>query len=203
MNRNAKLENNITKAAIFVDVQDMYYSAYSACKGKIDYTKLLTLLAEGHDVVVANAYLLFSKDTDFSKFESMLRMSGFDVKKKFQETYFSKESGGENKTKTNKFSPNWEIGMTIDMIKWSKKVDCIILVSGNIRFIDTINYLKTNTRVVVAAFDKYASTRYIKESCDEFIDLCPKDVGDIGVLMDVNEVGIETENQQFVADVKF
>jgi uncharacterized LabA/DUF88 family protein len=186
MNRNARLEN-LTKAAIFVDVQDMYYSAYSTCKSKIDYTKLLKFLAEGHDIAVANAYLLFGKDVDFSKFESMLRMSGFDVKKKIQETYNDK-AGEENKTKTAKFSPNWEIGMTIDMIKWSKKVDCIILVSGNLRFIDTINYIKNETRVVVAAFDRFASTRCIKDVCDEFIDLCPKAANDMGVLIDSNAV---------------
>ena len=181
MNRHADLENNITRVGIFVDVQDMYHAARSACNAKVDYTRLLEMLSEGHDVIVATAYLLFTKDVDFSRFKTSLVKSGFDTKEKFNETYI--KDGNVDKTKTYRCAQNWEVGMTVDMIKWAPKVDSIILVSGNVKFLDAILYLKSQTRVVVAAFDKFTSIKQLKENCDEFINLCPKDGNDLGVLM--------------------
>lgn len=200
MNRHADLENNITRVGIFVDVQDMYHAARSACGAKIDYTRLLEMLSEGHDVVVATAYLLFTKDIDFSRFKTSLVKSGFDTKEKFNETYV--KDGNIDKTKTYRCAQNWEVGMTVDMIKWAPKVDSIILVSGNVKFLDAVLYLKSQTRVVIAAFDKFASIKPLKENCDEFIDLCPKDGNDLGVLMNDRKDDPDPEGKPDESDVE-
>ena len=66
---------------------------------------------------------------------------------------------------------DWDVGIALDALELSKKVDSIILISGDGDFEPLLRHLKINgAQVEVIAFAKSASSRLIK-AADEFIDL--------------------------------
>jgi uncharacterized LabA/DUF88 family protein len=103
----------------------------------------------------------------------MLVKTGFDIKSK---TMIFKEKGGKL---TNS---SWDVGITIDMIKWKDKLDTIILVSGNGIFFDCFEYLKNFCRIEVAGFPEHSSSSF-RKNINQFIEL--KDSG-MNILIDGN-----------------
>jgi uncharacterized LabA/DUF88 family protein len=167
VNRYHNVEGVCSRVGIFVDVQNMYFSAQNAGvvsgKGKINYGKMLDFLANGNDVVVARTYLMIKEEVDTTKFRDMLYLNGYDLRIKNVELR-EREDG----RKVNVSS--WDVGMTVDMIQWASKVDTIILVSGNGVFCDALAYIKTMCRVEVAGFPN-STSGHLKKMADFFIDL--------------------------------
>jgi uncharacterized LabA/DUF88 family protein len=174
MNRNRKIETS-SRIGIFIDIQNMFFAAKNLYKSKIDYDKLLTFLADDRDVIIATSYLIFKEDSASDKFEIALKKTGFDIKKKNME--FRKKNDREiNVT-------SWDVGISVDMVKWMHKLDTIILVSSSGAFVDVIEYLKNFVRIEVASFSECTSGK-LKYLANEFIDLSPKPNQKETLLMD-------------------
>lgn len=163
MNRYQQVES-VSRCALFVDVQSMFYAAKHLHNSKIDYANLLKGLSVNRDIVNATAYLAYKQEVDTKGFEEALRKSGYDIKRKTDERV---GQGDKERTK----AASWELGMSIDMIKWAQKVDTIILVSGNGAFVETFIYLKSQAvRLEVASFNPVTSSA-LKNLADDFIDI--------------------------------
>jgi len=163
MNRKTALET-VNRVAIFVDVQNMWYCTKNS-KGKnskLNYGNLLKFIANGRDVAVAEAFLMLKEEVDANKFANMLYMNGFDVKKKWME-FRDKSSGRENIV-------SWDVGMTIEMIKWMNKVDTICLVSGSGAFVDVVEYMKNFCRIEVVGYQKFTSN-LLKKIATDFVEI--------------------------------
>ena len=66
---------------------------------------------------------------------------------------------------------DWDVGLAIDAIKLSSKLDAIILITGDGDFVPLVEYLKNSgCQVEVASFGKSTSAKLI-EVADDFIDL--------------------------------
>lgn len=67
---------------------------------------------------------------------------------------------------------DWDVGLTVDVIRMMESLDVIILVTGDGDYIPLINYVKWGGgRVVeVAAFRRSASSKIV-EAADEFINI--------------------------------
>ncbi|MBT5923248.1 MAG: NYN domain-containing protein, partial [Cellvibrionales bacterium] len=68
--------------AIFVDVQNIYYTTRQAHNAHFDYRKLWALISAENTIVTANAYAIDRGDERQRSFQSTLKSIGFAVKLK-------------------------------------------------------------------------------------------------------------------------
>ncbi|MBT1451619.1 NYN domain-containing protein [Glaciecola sp. XM2] len=121
----------MNKVAVFVDVQNIYYTTRQALGGQFNYRQFWRVLSQTSEIVVANAYAIDKADEQQRKFQSALRHIGFDVKLK----PFIQRSDGTAKG-------DWDVGITIDVMTIAPEVDEVILLSGDGDFailLDTIS----------------------------------------------------------------
>ena len=70
------------RLGIFVDVQNMFYSAKALHQSKIDYSKLLLEVVENRELIRAVAYAVHKPDVDQSGFTDALKRLGYEIKTK-------------------------------------------------------------------------------------------------------------------------
>lgn len=148
------------RVGVFVDVQNIYYSAKNLHGGHPDYGKILKKVVGERQLICAFAYCVRAYLPKQEDFFMALENVGFEVKTKDLQIF----PGGMKKG-------NWDVGIAVDILRFSKRVDAIILVSGDGDFADLLDYLKhEGVKTEVAAFDKTCSAK-LKETADEFLDL--------------------------------
>ncbi len=106
--------------AIFVDVQNVYYTAKQTFGKNFDYNKFWSKATAGRKVVKAIAYAIDRGDPKQREFQNILRAIGFEVKLK----PFIQRSDGSAKG-------DWDVGITIDVMEYAVDADVMILVSGD------------------------------------------------------------------------
>ena len=108
------------KIAIFVDVQNIYYTTRTQFNRNFDYNKFWDQVTKNRNLVTANAYATTKNDKKQTEFQNILKAIGFVVKLK----PFIARSDGSSKG-------DWDVGITIDIMKNAPKVDTIVLASGD------------------------------------------------------------------------
>ncbi|KHA62595.1 nuclease [Vibrio variabilis] len=108
------------KIAIFVDVQNIYYTTRDKYRANFDYNEFWYLATEGKEVVEAKAYAIASTDPKQRQFHHILRGIGFDVKLK---PYIQRSDGSTK--------GDWDVGIALDVYEAANKVDRVILLSGD------------------------------------------------------------------------
>lgn len=106
--------------ALFVDVQNIYYTTRQGLNGQFNYRKLWQLVSEQGNIVTANAYAIDRGDEKQRSFQATLKSIGFSVKLK----PFIQRSDGSAKG-------DWDVGIAIDVMQAAPKVDKVILLSGD------------------------------------------------------------------------
>jgi len=148
------------RVGIFVDVQNMYYSARNVYSNKVDFESLLQKASQNRKVTRAIAYAIESDTPDEENFFDLLEEIGFEVKKKQLKEYY----GGAKKG-------DWDMGIAIDALKISSKLDVVVLVTGDGDFTHLVYHLQASgVRVEVMAFEESAS-KELKEAANNFIDM--------------------------------
>ena len=110
----------MNKIALFVDVQNIYYTTRQAYGRQFDYRKLWQCVSAQGEIVAATAYAIARDDDNQRKFQDALRHIGFCVKLK---PYIQRSDGSAK--------GDWDVGITIDVLDAAKNVDTIILLSGD------------------------------------------------------------------------
>ena len=149
------------RVGVFVDVQNLYYSARFVYNAKVNFKAILNDAVAGRNLIRAIAYVIRAEEEVKKKpfFEAMSNI-GFEIKAKDLQIFY----GGAKKG-------DWDIGIAMDAIELAPKLDTVILVSGDGDFIALAEYLKNQgKRVEVIAFGRSTSS-LLKETADEFIDL--------------------------------
>ncbi|MCP3685628.1 MAG: NYN domain-containing protein [bacterium] len=149
------------RVGVFVDVQNMYYSAKNLYSAKVNFATVLRSVVGGRKLIRAIAYVIKADIKEEGTFFGALDKIGFEVKSKDLQTFV----GGAKKG-------DWDIGIAMDALELAPKLDTIIIVSGDGDFIPLVQHLKRalGCRVEVAAFGRTAS-RKLAEEADGFIDL--------------------------------
>lgn len=144
-----------------MDVQNMYYSAKNLYEAKVNFKKVLEEAVLGRQLVRAIAYVVRGPNSEEDNFFTALDKIGFEIKTKDLQIYW----GGTKKG-------DWDVGICMDAIRMSAKVDVIVIVSGDGDFLPLVNYLKYSQGclVEIMAFGKTASSR-LKEEGDTFTDI--------------------------------
>lgn len=143
--------------AVFVDSQNLYYSARTGYAAKVNYEKLLKLITANRKLVKAYAYIVQPPDGDVKPFATSLERIGYIVKTKDVRT----RSNGSAKA-------NWDMGIALDILGILDHVDTIVLASGDGDFVSLVDFIKgKNKRVEIFAFAE--NTAYdLKEKADRF-----------------------------------
>lgn len=112
--------NKKNKLAIFVDVQNIYYTTRQAYGKQFNYRAFWQKISKQGEIVIANAYAIARADDQQHKFQTALRHIGFEVKLK---PYIQRSDGSAK--------GDWDVGITIDVLEAASQVDTIILLSGD------------------------------------------------------------------------
>lgn len=108
------------KIAIFVDVQNIYYTTRQAYGRQFDYRKLWQRIRNQGEIVSATAYAIQRDDEKQLKFQNALKQIGFTVKLK---PYIQRSDGSSK--------GDWDVGITIDVLDSAKDIDTAVLLSGD------------------------------------------------------------------------
>ena len=148
------------RVAVFIDVQNLYYSARNIYNSRVNFSALLKEVVGQRKLVRATAYVIRAQMPEEQTFFDALTKAGYEVKAKDLQVFF----GGIKKG-------DWDVGITMDAIRQMNKVDSIVLASGDGDYIPLLEYLKNfGVRVEVIAFGKSASSKLI-DNADDFIDM--------------------------------
>ena|SRR3989338_1049874 len=149
------------RVCVFVDVQNLYYSARNLYGAKVNFREILKEAVKGRNLIRAIAYVIKADVKDEGNFFEALSKIGFEVKAKDLQTFF----GGHKKG-------DWDIGIAMDTIELAQKLDTIVLVSGDGDFIPLVQHLRRamGCRVEAMAFGKSTSSK-LKDDADIFTDL--------------------------------
>ena len=140
------------KVGIFVDVQNMFYSAKHQYGAKLNFTKLLESAVKGRRLIRAIAYIVQTEGIDQKNFIDMLSRTGYEVKSKDLKIRPDGTKKGD-----------WDMGIAIDSISLADRIDAMILVSGDGDFVDLVNMLKgKGVRVEVISFPKSTAEELIE-----------------------------------------
>ena len=145
------------KIALFVDSQNLYYSARTGYAAKVNYEKLLRLITGNRNLIKAFAYIVQPPEGDVKPFATSLERIGYIVKIKDVRT----RANGSAKA-------NWDMGIALDILGILERVDTIVLASGDGDFVPLVDFIKAkNKRVEIFAFSE--NTAYdLKEKADRF-----------------------------------
>ena len=108
------------KIAIFVDVQNIYYTTRDTYGRQFNYRKLWQKISAQGEITSATAYATQRDDDQQIRFHDALKHIGFTVKLK---PYIQRSDGSAK--------GDWDVGITIDVLETAKDVDTVILLSGD------------------------------------------------------------------------
>ena len=149
------------RVGVFVDVQNMYYSAKNLYNAKVNFAQILKAAVKDRSLIRAIAYVIKADVKEEQNFFDALEKIGFEVRSKDLQIF----AGGAKKG-------DWDIGLAMDTIELAPKLDTIVLVSGDGDYVPLISHLRhaLGCRIEVIAFGK-SSSSLLREECDSFIDM--------------------------------
>ncbi|GAG38585.1 unnamed protein product [marine sediment metagenome] len=148
------------RVGVLIDVQNLYHSAKNLYNARVNFQEILKLAVSNRNLIRVFAYVVRTKTGEEKPFFEALIKLGIETRvRDLQEFY-----GGMKKA-------DWDVGIVIDAIRIAPSIDVLVLASGDGDFISLVDYLKNQgKRVEVIAFGR-SSSRGLKETADEFIDL--------------------------------
>lgn len=155
----AIVKHKSQRVGVFIDTQNLYHSAKNIFNARVNFGAVLKEAVAGRQLVRAIAYVIATETGEEKGFFEALEKLGIETKIKPLQTFF----GGAKKA-------DWDVGLAVDAITFSPKLDVVIVVSGDGDFVPLVRYLKAHCQVEVAAFGKSASLQ-LKEIADDFLDL--------------------------------
>jgi uncharacterized LabA/DUF88 family protein len=154
------IRNPDQRVGVFVDVQNLYYSARNIYNSRVNFNEVLNAAVGDRKLIRAIAYVVKADMPEEHTFFEALEKAGFEVKAKDLQTF----AGGHQKG-------DWDVGIAMDIIKLMNKLDVVVLASGDGDFVPLLEYLQMSGQFTeTVAFGKSCSGK-IKELTDHFIDL--------------------------------
>lgn len=159
--KNKSIRHKDQRIGIFVDAQNMYHSARSLYKARVNFKEVLEETVAGRVLIRAITYVISTEGGVEKSFFDAMEKLGFEIKEKDLQIF----PGGMKKA-------DWDVGLAVDAIKLADKLDVIAIISGDGDYIPLVEYLKINKgcRVEIIAFGESTSSKLV-EAADEFTDL--------------------------------
>lgn len=148
------------RVAIFIDTQNLYHSAKNIYHAKVNFDAVVKAALGERKLIRAIAYVVTTETGEEQSFFEALAKVGIEVMTKDLQVFY----GGAKKA-------DWDVGLAVDAIKLSQKVDAIVLASGDGDFIPMVEYVKSHgCQVECISFGKSSSSK-LRETVDDFIDM--------------------------------
>jgi len=125
------------KVAVFADVQNIYYTVKQRYHCHFDYGHATS----GRSLVKAIAYATDKGDRKQIDFQQILGRIGFEIKL----TPFLQRRDGSAKG-------DWDVGIALDMIEYAKRVDTIVLASGDGDYTVVVDKIRQEHNVSVEIY---------------------------------------------------
>jgi uncharacterized LabA/DUF88 family protein len=129
------------RVAIFVDVQNIYYTVRQAYGAQFDYSAFWRRVTANREVIVATAFAIDRNDRKQREFQSILRRIGFDVKLK---PFISRADGSAK--------GDWDVGIVLDVLDAAPNVDTVVLASGDGDFDLLVRRLRERHKSIVEVY---------------------------------------------------
>lgn len=153
-------QNYNQRVAIFVDVQNMFYAAKHLYNSKLNFTKLLEVVARDRPLVRAISYIVQTPEIDQSNFLAMLRSNGYEIRAKDLKLRPDGSAKGD-----------WDMGLALDALAMAERLDVVAIVSGDGDFVDLVNFLKARgVRVEVYSF-AYSTAEELRCAATEYFQM--------------------------------
>lgn len=148
------------RVGVFVDVQNMYYSARALYEQRVDFGQILQEAVGDRQLIRAFAYVIQADNEDEGTFFDALQERGYELRMKELLNFHGGNSKGD-----------WDVGLAMDVVRMVDKLDVVVLVSGDGDFKDLLQYVKGHgARAEVMAFGSSASSQLVAEA-DAVYDL--------------------------------
>jgi uncharacterized LabA/DUF88 family protein len=148
------------RVVVLIDTQNMYHSAKHLFGARLHFSRLVEMLTKDREMVRAFAYVAKSKTGEEKGFLDALVAAGIELRIKDVIEF----SSGERKA-------DWDVGMAIDAVRFSDRVDVVCLVTGDGDFVPLVEYLHGKGVIVqVAAFSE-STSKLLRDACDEYFDI--------------------------------
>ena len=149
---------SLNKVGIFADVQNIYYTTRDIFQRSFNYQGFWDRILKDGNIMSAYAYAIDRGRPDQERFQSALKHIGFKVKLK---PFISRKDGSSK--------GDWDVGITVDIIKNAPRLDQIVLLSGDGDFDLLVNYVRDACDVKVDVYGVSALTASsLKHSADRF-----------------------------------
>lgn len=148
------------RVGVFIDVQNMYYSAKNLYGAKVNFGNIVKEATGGRKLIRAIAYVVRTETKEEQPFFDALYNLGIETKERPLQVFF----GGDKKA-------DWDVGITVDAIRLSPSLDAIILVSGDGDYVPLVEYLRNQGKQVEVAAFGGTTSKILTETVDDFIDL--------------------------------
>ncbi len=149
------------RVGVFIDVQNLYYSAKNLYSRKVNFGNIVEDAVAGRKKIRVIAYVVRTDSKEEKPFFDALYNLGIETREKDLQVF----STGMKKA-------DWDVGLAVDAIRLSSSLDAVVLVSGDGDYLPLVEYLQKSSgkQVEVVAFGDTVSSRLIEEA-DDFIDL--------------------------------
>ena len=160
-NHHNPLKHPDQRVGVFIDVQNLYYSAKNLHGKKVNFGAIVREAVGNRKLIRAIAYVVRTETQEEQPFFEALYNMGIETREKDLQIF----SSGLKKA-------DWDVGLTVDAIRLSPSLDAIVLVSGDGDYIPLVDYLQKSSgkQVEVVSFREATSSRLV-EVADDFIDL--------------------------------
>ncbi len=156
----AVIKQRSQRVGVFIDVQNMYYSAKNLYNCRVNFGNIVETAVADRALVRAIAYVVRAGVPEEQSFFDALTKLGIETKEREVQVFL----GGAKKA-------DWDVGMVVDAIRLSPKLDVVVLVSGDGDFIPLVEYLQNmGVQTEVMAFRETSSSKLV-EAADDFVDL--------------------------------
>lgn len=149
------------RVGVFVDVQNLYYSARAMHGSNVNFAKLLQNAVGDRQLIRAIAYVIKSEAPKEQGFFDALSKAGLEISSKDIQVFGDGQKKGD-----------WDVGIAVDAIKIADKLDVVVLATGDGDFVPLVNYLKENKGCLVEgiSFERSTSAKLL-EVLDNHTDL--------------------------------
>jgi uncharacterized LabA/DUF88 family protein len=129
------------RVAIFVDVQNIYYTVRQAYGAQFDYDAFWRRVTDNREVIEATAFAIDRDDQQQRSFQEILRGIGFNVKLK---PYIRRADGSAK--------GDWDVGIVLDVLDAAPAVDRVVLASGDGDFDLLVQRLRNRHQLTVEVY---------------------------------------------------
>jgi len=147
------------RVGVFIDVQNMYYTAKKLWNSKVDFGEILEAAKSGRQYIRGIAYVVEATGEEAPFFEA-LHQRGLETKMRGVTVFAS----GAKKA-------DWDIGMAVDAIRIGEILDVVVLVTGDGDFVELVEYLRHHGRQVEVISFKETTNNKLIEVADDYTNL--------------------------------